>query len=502
MGKYSAGHYDGPNGIHGVPVWRIAGFSLNNAATNMYFMLMAQVSYYLNGFLGVGVLLAGSFMLVIRIWDGAVDPFIGMLVDKTNGRFGKNRPFMVVGNIVLLITSFLMFHVSHLLPSFLKLPFFAVLCAVYYIGYSFQCTITKSAQTCLTNDPKERPLFTIFDGILVSLVITVVNMLISGYLVPKYGKMSSLGLFNELWLIVAVTSVIFTVIAVISVAPKDNSRYFGISTQNAQKVSFRDYIDVLTHNRALQMLVLAASTDKLAGTARTSTASIIMFGIVAGNYALNGVMSGYTTIFNFLFMLLGAGVIATKLGQRKAMLVGSIGGLAGCIATVLLWILGDPTTLSLPGDGRFVSFNFISLALLVLTIVTQGFTSISTNIVIPMTADVADYETYRSGRYVPGMIGTLFSLVDQIISAFGPLVASVALSIIGFTEKMPDVDTPYSPQLFVVGLILYYGLVILGLCCNLIAMKFYPLTKEKMAEIESEIAKVKAAAANAPAENA
>lgn len=502
MGKYSAGHYDGPNGIHGVPVWRIAGFSLNNAATNMYFMLMSQVSYYLNGFLGVGVLLAGSFMLVIRIWDGAVDPFIGMLVDKTNGRFGKNRPFMVVGNIVLLVTSFIMFHVSHLLPGFLKLPFFAVLCAVYYIGYSFQCTITKAAQTCLTNDPKQRPLFSIFDGIMVSVVTAGVSILISGYLVPKYGKMSSLGLFNELWLIVAITSVIFTVIAVISIAPKDNSRYFGISTQNTQKVRFRDYIDVLTHNRALQMLVLAASTDKLGGTARTSTATIIMFGIVAGNYALSGIISGYTTVFNFLFMLLGAGVIATKLGQRKAMLVGSIGGLLGCIACVLLWTLGDPTTISLPGDGRFVSFNFISLALLVITIIATGFANIASVIVVPMTADVADYETYRSGRYVPGMIGTLFSFVDQIISAFGPLVASVALFIIGYREKMPDVDTPYTPQLFVVGLILYYGMIMLGLVCNLIAMKFYPLTKEKMAEIQSEISRIKAEAAGAPAENA
>ena len=28
---------------------------------------------------------------------------------------------------------------------------------------------------------------------------------------------------------------------------------------------------------------------------------------------------------------------------------------------------------------------------------------------IPMVADCSDYETYRSGNYVPGIIGTLFS---------------------------------------------------------------------------------------------
>jgi putative sugar transporter len=36
-----------------------------------------------------------------------------------------------------------------------------------------------------------------------------------------------------------------------------------------------------------------------------------------------------------------------------------------------------------------------------------------------------------------------------------------------------------------------YGLLIIGLVCNLIAMKFYPLTKEKMESIQAEIAEIK-----------
>ena len=35
----------------------------------------------------------------------------------------------------------------------------------------------------------------------------------------------------------------------------------------------------------------------------------------------------------------------------------------------------------------------------------------------------------------------------------------------------------------------------IGLVCNLIAMHFYPLTKEKMAEIQDEVVKIKMAAA-------
>ena len=43
---------------------------------------------------------------------------------------------------------------------------------------------------------------------------------------------------------------------------------------------------------------------------------------------------------------------------------------------------------------------------------------------------------------------------------------------------------------------LAFGLITIGLICNLIAMKFFPLTKEKMAEIQDEVAKIKAAAQN------
>ena len=41
------------------------------------------------------------------------------------------------------------------------------------------------------------------------------------------------------------------------------------------------------------------------------------------------------------------------------------------------------------------------------------------------------------------------------------------------------------------------AVLILGLICNLIAMKFYPLSKEKMASIQNEIVAIKEKAMNA-----
>jgi hypothetical protein len=59
--------YYGEGGIHRVPLWRVAGFALNNTATNMYMMFMNYVAYYLTGFVGVAVVTASSFSMFMRI---------------------------------------------------------------------------------------------------------------------------------------------------------------------------------------------------------------------------------------------------------------------------------------------------------------------------------------------------------------------------------------------------------------------------------------------------
>lgn len=57
------------------------------------------------------------------------------MVDKTNGKFGKNRPFMVIGNIILAASSFIMFHFTHKLPEGpARFIFFVVFCCVYSPG--------------------------------------------------------------------------------------------------------------------------------------------------------------------------------------------------------------------------------------------------------------------------------------------------------------------------------------------------------------------------------
>ena len=187
------------NGIHRVPLWRIAGYALNNTATNVYLMMMNYATYYLMGWVGVGMMVASSLTMMMRIWDGVTDPFVGFMVDKTNGKFGKNRPFIVIGQIILCVTSWVAFHVTHKLPQGVRFPFYVVVLMVYYLGYTCQCVVTKSAQSCVTNDPKQRPMFASFDGVyntvlFAGLAVITANLELVAAGVATY---QNLGIFTE-----------------------------------------------------------------------------------------------------------------------------------------------------------------------------------------------------------------------------------------------------------------------------------------------------------------
>ncbi len=211
-----------------------------------------------------------------------------------------------------------------------------------------------------------------------------------------------------------------------------------------------------------------------------------MFACIAGSIKLQGSVTAVTTIPSVILTFLVISIVATRFGQKKAMVIGSIGGIICNVILSALWIVGDPTTMTSNPETGALNWGPFLITYVVFSILYAGCQGISGNIVIPMTADCADYEVYRSGKYVPGLMGTLFSFVDKMISSFAPMIAGLVFAACGFTDHNPSVGDIVTPQLRVGVVFLAYGLITIGLICNLIAMKFYPLSKEKMAEIQDE----------------
>ncbi len=528
-------------GIHRAHIWEIGFYTLNNTSTNAYMVLMMSITYYLVGIVGVLTVLAGTLVTVMRIWDGVTDPFVGLVIDKTNGKFGKNRPFIVLGQLILFISSFLIFRLIPRVPgnTTLRLAVYIVLYMVYVIGYTAQCVVTKSAQSCLTNDPEQRPIFSMFDSVFnIFLMSLWYPIYLSGTLMPNYtlssvdnaakiesliaqnpnlatvldyaadGSYSLSAMYNpEMWqhfqLVIAAMAACFACLAIIGLWRKDRTKYFG--TGQTVKVGFRDYIDVLTHNRAIQMLVASAASDKLTNSMNSNASVMIcLFGIVLGDYALYSSTSAITSIPIALLSILLINNVARYMGQKKALMLGTWGGIIGGVIMTLM-ILGvayfgfvmkmpafELTSLSsYAGLFKPSNWSFFALLFLIVYIVWRGLVTVAGNIVIPMTADCADYEVYRSGKYVPGLMGTLFSFVDKLISSLASTFVAVMFAAIGFSETLPTLETPFSTPILMVTLMCFIGAPMLGWIINIIAMHFYPLTKEKMEEIQGEITRIK-----------
>lgn len=83
-------------GAEKLPVLEKIGYSLGDAAANFVFqtMILFQLNFYTDT-LGIAAGIAGSLLLVGRLWDGFFDPMMGVLADRTNTRWGKFRPWVL-----------------------------------------------------------------------------------------------------------------------------------------------------------------------------------------------------------------------------------------------------------------------------------------------------------------------------------------------------------------------------------------------------------------------
>ena len=64
---------------------------------------------YMEYGLGIPIATASTLMMISKIWDAITDPLMGFISDNTRGRYGRRKPYMFVGGILLLVGIFLLF---------------------------------------------------------------------------------------------------------------------------------------------------------------------------------------------------------------------------------------------------------------------------------------------------------------------------------------------------------------------------------------------------------
>ena len=168
---------------------------------------------------------------------------------------------------------------------------------------------------------------------------------------------------------------------------------------------------------------------------------------------------------------------------------------------LLLWKFGDPAwNLSifegtLFGPDFKITINLYTILFIIFFGIGYGAYYATADMPIPMVADCADYETYRSGKFIPGIMGTLFSLVDKLVSSLSATVVSVALLFIG-VKDLPTKATPYVDGMNWVVIALFCLVPMLAWALTLFAMKGYSLDGKRVKTVQAVNAARKAAVAN------
>ena len=473
-------------------LYQLALFPLNNGATNVYFVLiLSYIANFGSNVLGLAMTFATLMVTAMRVFDAVTDPLIGALMDRTNGRFGKFRPFMVIGNGIMAVSVLILYVFTPLVEAtWAKYLLFVVLYGVWVIGYTFQTSVTRGAQPVLTDDPKQRPLFTIFNT-----VGSLLGMGIIQGVGPILAGDGFLGDYNGKWYAVMtpvgiVISALLTALAMIGIWKKDNAEYFGLGGAEPQKLKLSEYVAIVRGNKPLQRLMIAGGGCKLAQSiANNMTVLIMLYACMMGNYDglyLPLMVVGFA--FSAPFFLLTVKTAQRK-GQKASLMRYVAVALAAytvVLALLLLWKQGDPArTLRLYEvvDGKFrITTNLYTILFVIFYSIGYGAYFSTADMPIPMVADCADYETYKSGKFIPGIMGTMFSLVDKLVSSLSGTVVGLAVGIIGFSN-LPTKATSYTGGMNWVVIVLFCLIPMASWIVTLIAMRGYNLTGEKMKAI-------------------
>ena len=381
--------------------YQLVLFPLNNGATNVYYVLiLTYIATFGNTVLGIATVFASFMVTGMRVFDAVTDPIIGALMDKTNGKFGKFRPFMVIGSIIMAVSVICLYVFTPFVPAsmmWLRYALFIGLYAVWVIGYTFQTSVTRAAQAVLTNDPKQRPLFTIFNT-----VGSLAGMGAMQFIGPILARDNIFGDYNQSWFaamtpIGIVVSVVLTILAIVGIWEKDQPKYFGIGGGKQEKTKVSEYLAIIKANKPLQRLMIAGGGCKLALSIATNvTVLIMLYSCMMGDYDglyMPMMILGYVFAVPFFALTVRT---SQKKGQKASLtryVAVAFVCYIGVLALLLLWNPDNAMHMSIITDGK-LSINLYTILFVLFFGVGYGAYYATADMPIPMVADCADYSSH------------------------------------------------------------------------------------------------------------
>ena len=429
--------------------WQSRGLS----AAVQFIILSGFISIYCTNMLGLNPAVVGIILAVSKVIDAVTDLFAGYLVDKTETRLGKGRPyeFALIG---LWLCTWLIFSV----PEGLSVTLKYVWVVVFYIAAQSVCSTLLSANQNVYmirafGRDEQRIRLASFGGIVIMLGSIVVNVIF-----PTLQKTIATSLSG--WsLLVGMFSVIFGVIGIM--------RFIFVKEENhdvvekTEKISIKDVFAVLKANKYVYMICIMWMIYYLVNGMGVGT---YFYTYVVGDVGIMGVMSLFGMVaLPLLFFL-------PKLSGRI-----SKGGMVmiACIFYIIssLMMFAAGTNIAIMA----VASIFGGIASLPITYFTDL-----------MLLDCATYIAYANGYRLDGTFGAIKGCAGKVGSALGSALTGALLAAGGFisTEGNADIVQPDS-AIMMIRILMGLVPVILYVIVFII-MKFYDIEK-RLPEIQKEL---------------
>ncbi|HUD52464.1 MFS transporter [Parvibaculum sp.] len=422
--------------------------------------LAIYIPPFYSGTLGLDLAAVGIVMMLARLADVVIDPFIGRWSDRTRTRWGRRRPWVIAGVVVMMISSIMLF-----MPqiSISNLYLFAWISAIY-IGYTLIEIPYGAWGAEISGDYHERnritgsrQMFSLI-GLLVAITVPIVASQSGDHgTAASRTSMAALGIITAVMLPICAT-VLFRFV------PEP-------SFHHTEPIAFRQGLRIALRNGPFRLILFTVMLGAIAGSVNAGVA-ILFLEKVAG---LASSQSSLLIFVLFLAAVVGSPVwvrVGGRIGKHRGVVLAGIVSLCAfaLVPAVIYWL-------------KPIAPEWVFPALLAI-IVVQGLTSSASPILgASMLADVVDLDTLKSGEQRTAFLFAFLAMVRKIFEAAGVGIALPILSWSGFNAS-GSVNTPFA--LFM--LTAMYCLVPLALwvgCVFIVAQ--YPITHERQQRLRGAL---------------
>ena len=392
---------------------QFAAYGLGAVGKDMVYALSASyIMYYYQDILGLSATFVGFILMIARVFDAANDPFMGVVVAKTNTRWGKFRPWLFTGTILNAFVLYALFAAPAVSGKALMI-YFAVMYILWGVTYTMMDIPFWSMIPAVTSTTKDRENLSVVGRTCAGVGYALINVF-TVMAVSKLGSGIERTGFRLFALIIAILFVIFILFTCFTIHEQ--------KVENMQTTSVKEMFKALFNN---DQAIVTVVTIVLINSALyiTSNLLIYFFKYDIGGTTWKDAYTLFTSvggISQILGMMVVYPILRSKLSNTtifKLSLCLAIFGYVFLLALCLLGYSSVLTMLMVPGVMIFVANG-------ILTVLTTVF-----------LANTVDYGEVKTGHREESVIFSMQTFVVKAASGLAVFITGVSLDLIGLTSK-------------------------------------------------------------------